>query len=371
MKNNPTVTENRLFRQSLMMNPHVRIIHCSDSEIMVKHGSRSRFSQIIRDEGHTKLLGKILRNLKEPSSLEAIWEKGYLADHELEDAVRLVEYLLNEEVLIEPDSYLPHVYLSMRFGKGVQKIAARTVGMVGSGFVGSRIARELSRLKVREIVILDDRRIQPTDVTYLDLNVEGYDPGEKFGEVVTRDLSARNESTVRWMDRPMDDPQALGELFEQADFVVVALESYSPRVFHTVNEVAVVTGKPWMSAFFDGSEAIIGPIYVPGETPCYNEFEIQQEAVIGLKEDYIVYKEELLEADLDCAHLVLPPYLSLMSGWLMTALIPFLISGRSFAVGRSLRVDLERLSVDGVDVLKLPRCPACSAQRPGYRHLFL
>lgn len=113
------ISGDAIYTQCFMKNPHVHIIHCSDSEILVKHGTRSRFSNVIKDEGRTKLLGKVLRAVSDPISLKALYEQEVVEERELDDARDLIEYLLKENVLISPDDYLPHVYLSMQFGKQI------------------------------------------------------------------------------------------------------------------------------------------------------------------------------------------------------------------------------------------------------------
>lgn len=360
-----------VMNKQLMINPHVKIIHSSDSEILIKHGSRSRFSQVIKDEGRTKLLGKILRRLQEPKSLNHLTMESVITSDELHDAENLIVYLLEQQVLIEEESYLPHIYLSMQFGKQAGSIASRIVGIVGSGYIGSRIARELARVSVKEILVLDDRQYQTSDQSYFDIPQNLLDVGKTYADLVKEDLDLQGYSNVQTITESIDNQKALNELFEKVDFVVVGLEFFSPRVFHAVNEVANDYQKPWITAYVDGSEAFIGPIYIPGETCCYNEYEIQHEALIGLKEDYLIYKESMLEEDLHTPHLVLPPYASLINGWTMTAILPFLTTAQSFAVGRSIRIDLERVSVDYEEILKLPRCPACGPKRPGYRHMYL
>lgn len=355
----------------IMINPHVQVTHCSGDEVLVKHGSRSRFSHVIRDDGRTKLLAKVLRHLNKPVSLKELQEQQVITDSEVDEALALIDYLKGERVVISPDEYLPHVYLSMVYGKKTSQLAERTVGIVGSGYLGSRIARELSRLKVKELVLLDDRQVGPLDSIYFDLSPKFVQQEAYYAESVQQALNSYGYDAVQAQVAAMDDPRALTDLFFEVDFVIVALEGYSPQILHTVNQVALAMRKPWISVYVDGSEAIIGPIYVPGETLCYNEFEIQHEASTKLKDEYLLYKESLLESSLPPSQFVLPPYLSLINGWASTALLPFLISGQSFAVARCVRVDFERVSVDYEDVLKLPRCPACKMQQPGYRHTFL
>jgi bacteriocin biosynthesis cyclodehydratase domain-containing protein len=127
-----------------------------------------------------------------------------------------------------------------------------------------------------------------------------------------------------------------------------------------------------VSLYTDGSEALVGPLYVPGETCCYNEFEIQHEAtLVGMKDNYLLYKEALSEGRLDGSHLALPPYLNAAAALAATGVLRFLLSGKSFLVGRCTRLDFERMSVDYEEVMRLPRCPACSPRRPGHRHLFM
>jgi bacteriocin biosynthesis cyclodehydratase domain-containing protein len=356
-----------------VLNPYLTVTHCGSNELLIKHGRRSRFSRVLRDEGGTKLLGRLLRHLNEPLSLSDLEQRRIVRESEREDASKLVDFLVKEQILIPPQRYLPHVYLGMQFGgEGVEQLGARTVGFLGSGFLGSRIARELSRLRVKRLVLLDDRRAAPADRDYFDIAPDLVEAQAPYVAIVQKALSTHDGgSEVEVIEGGLGDKKALTRLFESSDFVVAALEFFSPAAFHEANEVALTVGKPWISVYVDGSEALIGPIYVPGETLCYNEFEIQNEASSRLQADYLIYKETLASARLDAPHLVLPPFLSVVSGWATTAALSFLTSGQSFVVGRCVRVDFERFAVDYQDVLRLPRCPACAAQRPAYRHTLL
>ena len=45
--------------------------------------------------------------------------------------------LFSQKVLIRPSDYLPHVYVSMRFGNdGVAALEPAAVGIVGCGYLG-------------------------------------------------------------------------------------------------------------------------------------------------------------------------------------------------------------------------------------------
>jgi bacteriocin biosynthesis cyclodehydratase domain-containing protein len=356
----------------LVVNPYLTIGHCGSNEVFVKQGRRSRFSRVIRDEGRTRLLGKLLRGMAEPASLHDLEQRELVAGSEAGEARRLLDYLVKERILIPPQDYLPHVYLSMLFGDATaEALASRTVGLIGGGPLGARLAREFARVRVKGVVVLDDRRAAAADRDYFDLEPSRVKPGTPYTEAVRSSLEAYDYDGVRAIDAPPSDSKALETLFSKCDFVVTALEAFSPTMLHVANEIALAQGKPWMSAYVDGCEALIGPLYVAGETLCYNEFEIQNEASTRLQADYLLYKETIAQDGVGARHLVMPPVLSMMSGWIATAALQFLVTQRSFVVGRCVRIDLERLAVDYQDVLRLPRCPACAAQRPSYRHTLL
>ncbi|MDY7094226.1 MAG: TOMM precursor leader peptide-binding protein [Acidobacteriota bacterium] len=359
--------------QAVVRNPYVTIVHCGDDEVVVKHGSRSKFTKNVRDEGRTKLLGRILRNVHSPASLSELHQQGVLKENELEDSANLVEYLRGEGVLIGAQEDVTRVYLRSVFGQD-SPLAERTVGLVGVGYLGSRIACQLSQMGVGTLIALDDRKVQKPELEkrYFDLLPGALEEGTAYTEVLGQHLDALGFGTYEGLDADFTDEKALDDLLRRCDFVVVCLEVFSPSTLHRVNSVAIEAEKPWASVYIDGSEAMVGPIYVPGESCCYNEFEIQQEATLGsMKDDYLVFKESLNGHEVNSSQFVLPPYLSTASGIAAMGILRFLLSGRSFLVGRTNRVDFERLSIDFEEVLRLPRCPACGPNRPGYRNLFM
>jgi hypothetical protein len=92
--------------------------------------------------------------------------------------------------------------------------------------------------------------------------------------------------------------------------------------------------------------------------------------LIGVKDEYLTYKEALDDPSLGFEHLTFPAYIEVAAGMAAIAAARYLVTGKSFLVGRSLRFDFERLSVDTEEILRLPRCPACAPYRP-YRHAYL
>ncbi len=371
-------TGNRHIRDCpLVLNPHLRIVQCGEDELLVKHGFRSRLSTLLRDDGRTGLLAVVLGAFREPATLAELENSEAVAPDRAADAASLVEQLVAQRVLIRPTDHLPRVYLSMRFGDaGAAAIEPACVGIVGCGHLGSRIARELARVRVGRLVLLDDRVAGPEDADYFDCATRLAVPGTAFVQVTAQALQEIGYENVSPLLGPRHDDAGLTSVFEQCGFVLVALERFSPSVLHAANRAALAAGRPWMSVYFDGSEAVIGPLYVPGDTACYNEFEVQNEACIARQDDYHVYKDSLASpsaapGDRRAPDPVLPPFLAIAGGWAATAAIPFLAGRGSFLLERAVHVDFERAEIDYQNVLKLPRCPACSPARHPYRHPFL
>jgi bacteriocin biosynthesis cyclodehydratase domain-containing protein len=305
-----------LLDEPLLLNPHLKIVPCGKDEVLVKHGTRSPYSEVLQDEARTGVLGRVVTALATPASLADLLERGVLTPDDVPLARELAEDLLDRRVLVKPSSDLTRLYLETIFARRSpsERLAEATIGVIGGGALAARIASELTDFAPKGVV--------------------------------------------------HDD------VWAQSDFVVLASETYSPALLHAANEQAIEHATPWMSVYFDGSEAVVGPTYVLGETCCYHEFETQAQASLRYGGEHVVYKEFLRDLDHD-EGFVLPAYAMIAAGWAVTSALRFLLEGTTFTVGRALHINFETLSVDVQDVLKLPRCPACGGERPAYRNLFL
>jgi len=341
--------------RALMVNPNLRIARCSDDEVMIKHGARSTFSELLRDDKRTKLLGRVLERLRAPASLADLNDEGFVPEH-LEGVVAgLLAHLRDEGVLIEPDTDLALAYVDTvleRGGAGAARLATQRVAVLGASGLAARVARNLGVFRPASLRIVQD----PSE-------------GDGRAKALVHELVAADTQAAADTISLVDEA-AVREALSDVDFAVVAPNAYSPRVLHAVNAAAIALERTWMAVQLDGSDGIVGPIHVPGESPCHLEVEMQQEAAIGFRDDYLVYKEAL-DNELALDRFLLPAHLDTVAGLAAGAALRFLVSGRSFAVGRMVRVDFERMGFDTQEVLRLPRCPACVQLQPAYQHEFL
>ena len=359
----------------LRVNPHVRVVRCSDDEILVKHGSRSLYSEAIYDEQRTRLLGNMIRNLREPATVAELRDRGVLTDEQVPLAEELVDYLADRGVLVDPAEDLVCAYLNTVMGSNGQaaRLSAASVSLVGAGPLGHLIAKELASFRPRLLLIADDRPVRDDAAALRQMTLPPgtLTRGVSYADVLARHFGDLLGAGVRSVQGEVQETATLKRVFQEVNFVLVAWESFSPTLFHAANEASVESGVPWMLAYLDGSEAVLSPLFVPGESGCYHEFEIQSEAAILLKDEYLLYKEDLRDSGAATEALPFPPYLQVAAGFATTLALRYLVSNQAPTSARAVRIDFERLGVDYVDVLKLPRCPACGSQRSAYRHLFL
>ncbi|MGH8573984.1 MAG: TOMM precursor leader peptide-binding protein, partial [Gammaproteobacteria bacterium] len=168
----------------------------------------------------------------------------------------------------------------------------------------------------------------------------------------------------------LPDEQTLSNCFDGASAVVLAWSTFSPTLFQRVNGLSLEHGVPWLLGYVDGSEVIIGPSVLPGESGCYLEYEVQAEASIQQRDAYHLYREERSQAS-TARGMVISPYARVLSGFLSVVLLRMLTGAEVPTLERVIRVDFERFTVDYQRFLRLPRCPACAVNRAPYRPTFL
>ena len=367
-KNEPIITERRF-----VLNPSLKFIFCGEDEILVLHGMRSKFNQTIRDEGRTHLLGRVLRRLTSPASLQDLQEQKVIGKGELKDTEELLSTLASQGFLSPADESPIVSYLHAVVGEN-QTLDNICIGIVGAGYFGSRVAEELAKIGTGHMKILDDRRVENVAVDQAQFNLSPIyiEKGKPYVECLESHLSDLGYDRLKTIKEPYHNQDALENLFSASNFVVATSEVFSSHLFHTIDITALSAERPWMSAFMDGSEACIGPIYVPRETCCYNEFEIQSEATLSIqRSEYYTYKEEMSKNGLYSHQFAFPPYASIAAGFVAGAVSSFLLSGKSSLIGRCFRINFEKPYVDYEEILKLPRSPASVDMRNGYRHMFL
>lgn len=127
-----------------------------------------------------------------------------------------------------------------------------------------------------------------------------------------------------------------------------------------LNALSLATGTPWLPVISDAAEATLGPLIVPGRTPCLVCLRVRTEALAP-------GTVRLLRVG---SRPILPAAVQVVAGVAVAEALKALLGADRPAIEDVLiKIHLRTLAWTRADVLRLPRCPACASVRPGRRQV--
>jgi bacteriocin biosynthesis cyclodehydratase domain-containing protein len=121
------------------------------------------------------------------------------------------------------------------------------------------------------------------------------------------------------------------------------------------NETCLGAGVTWLAVLpYDGRIAAIGPLFVPGETCCYDCFRIRRASTSGYAAEF--WALESGEADYPDS-VVLQRCVAALAAWIV---LRWLTARDASLPGAFHALELGALSLSRHEVWRVPRCPSCS-----------
>ena len=229
----------------------------SDNELLVQFGTRSRPSELFRDNDLSGAIGSVVRALQSGSS--TLGEVLLSLPHEQRDEARqLIDSLVEQGVISEAARDPVQQYIRYTF-TGESSISGSRVALIGAGPIGARIARNLLQQGIARLWLADSRL---TDTIWQGSALFGApqpaDLGRPAQMVLAEHLrpGRENVEALEWADG-----SAVEAGVANADLVVLALEQPDMQLSHAVNRACIGAGKPWLSAVIDGNRGLIGPLF--------------------------------------------------------------------------------------------------------------
>ncbi len=150
-------------------------------------------------------------------------------------------------------------------GRGADAgLRAKRVAVLGLGALGSVIAPWLARAGVGHLTLIDRDLVEESNLQRQLLYGEA-DLGQPKAEVAARHLAEAN-STVEL--KPVVADLTSGnarELLSGFDLICDGTDNFEARFL--INDVAILTGTPWVYAGAIGGEGVVWPLHPP-HTPC-------------------------------------------------------------------------------------------------------
>jgi molybdopterin-synthase adenylyltransferase len=170
-----------------------------------------------------------------------------------------------------------------------RRLAEARVAMLGVGGLGSWAAYALACCGVGELVLVDGDRVEESNfnrqILYRERDV-GRPKVEAAAEALAGFDSALRIETV---ERRLDSVDAVREVAVGADFVVNGADWPAHDIERWANAACFSLGVPFISMSHSPPVARVGPLYVPGETGCFEcqeatyreRFDLYDELVEG------------------------------------------------------------------------------------------
>lgn len=340
----------------------------SEDELLVQFGTQSHPSELLRDSDLTGIIGKVIGRLLEgPASL-----KDLLSEVQAErcsEAQHFIDDLIHRGLLTDLRCSPVEQYLRYTF-TGDTQLANCTVSLVGAGPLGARIAYTLLQHGINKITLLDNRKADHLWYRFLPLGPPQASAHESPAPIALRDrLFLGGYTSVECLGTKLDSAE-LEAAVQKSDFTVVALEQPNLRIAHLVNRFCIRDRKPWLHATIDGNRGLVGPLFYPIHTACYNDYRTLARAAIPSPLMASKHRQHMLLRGAGSFFPGLPAYAEIVAGHAALALIHFLLRGTSFALGKIMIIDFDRMLIDLEEVMKLPRCPVCSTHKSSYRPAF-
>lgn len=337
------------------------LVLISDDELLIQFGLRSRPSELIRDEDVSGLMRRtiwpVLQGSVTVGELLAQARPG-----QADETRKLLTDLVDRGILTDIQRNPVEQYLRYTF-EGEPHSAAGGVTLIGAGPLGARIAQGLLQHGIAGITLLDDRPIDTLWRAFAPMPISPEHDGSRADVAVCDALGPG----VKALDARIDTA-GIEQAVTEAEFVVLALEQPDLRTAHLVNRFAIRERTPWLLTNIDGNLGMVGPLFLPVETACYNDYRTLAFAATPNRGMARKHREHLLQHRGTGSFFAgLPSYVEIAAGHASLAIVHYLLRGTCFALGRVMVIDFDRMQIDVEDVLKLPRCPVCGTQKNAYR----
>lgn len=239
-----------------------------------------------------------------------------------------------------------------------QILSTATVGIVGTGGIGSNVAMALTAAGVGHLILTDGDRIELSNLTrqflFSEINI-----GQVKVEVAAERLRQLN-STVKIT--PVSTA-ASRELFEEQlrDCDLVVLSADTPDELHEwIDEAARKYGFGYIAAGYMESFGSVGPLVLPGVTACYECFRAD-----GELEQYLLPGEEPgpnLNQGMQAGSY--GPLNQMVAAMAANEVLRCLLGAECRSAGTRLLLDSQSYRLHSEHFPRRPDCPSCTNVHP-------
>jgi ribosomal protein S12 methylthiotransferase accessory factor len=145
---------------------------------------------------------------------------------------------------------------------------------------------------------------------------------------------------------------------------VIVTDDYGRSELRRINQEAMTTGRPWMLVKPVGVELWLGPIFIPGQTGCWECLQQRLDFNRPLDTFYKAQKntDDIIPIPIAC----LTPSLQIAASHTAIEIVKWLYAGKNERLeGKIVVIDTQSLSCQSHVLVKRPQCQTCG--EPGYK----
>lgn len=148
-----------------------------------------------------------------------------------------------------------------------KKLSRKTVCILGVGGIGCWTSLQLAAAGVGELILVDHDAIELSNLTRQILFRER-DIGKKKIDVAREALLSKNhQCKIRTIDRCLKGSADIRDIIRTSDLVIFSADK--PAEIHGwMNEASFAEGVPFLTAGYIDEIGVVGPLIIPGKTPC-------------------------------------------------------------------------------------------------------
>jgi bacteriocin biosynthesis cyclodehydratase domain-containing protein len=230
------------------------------------------------------------------------------------------------------------------------------------GGVGTTVARALATAGVGTITGIDHRLVRTCDQGF---GYAAQDVGMPRASAVAAVVRAESETRFIPVRERVQDLSNWDDIVAEADLVVACSDGMSLGTYEPTNEACLRQKKRWVSARIDRSRGLIGPFVIPGQSACFTCYELRSRANAEHPQDHAaLYRHWKSSDDVAPDWPIMLPFAGVVGNYLALDIERVLAGNQlSMFMGRVFHLDGQTFESRYHEVLKLPRCPACSRER--------
>jgi len=354
----------------------VQIIPVSDSALMFKEGKKIQamrggavslmMERLIPLLDGSRTVEEIMAPLKDINREEMLKILGLLHIRGILEDASIVALKMSREEL---KRYESQINFFSRFHpekyKFQEKLKNSRIAIFGLGSLGVRVLSGLAWAGVGEISAVDGESIGEEDIARSPF-YDREDLGKSRVQTAAKSMG-RHSPFVKFSssEKKVRSSQDIRSLVKERDLAVLCVDRPFPAVSHWMNEACLEEGVSWISGYLEEDEGIIGPSVVPHLTPCYKCYELRLKGNLTHYDEYMAYERYVWEKGGDQREFPkLDPFAEIVAGHLTLEIVKILSKfAAPVTYGHIYTINFFTLEAKLHEILKLPRCPACSPKR--------